>query len=330
MQSYALSMEFEEPNNVGQAKNSKEGAEWQLAMEEEMSSLYKNDTWDLVKLPTDRKAIGCKWVFKVKECSSKDGSDIRFKARLVEKWFAQRKGMDYNEIFSPVVRHTSIRILLAIVAAENMELEQMDVKTTFLHGELEEDIYMAQPEGFVAQGKEQHVCKLKKSLYGLKQSPRQWYMRSIKDQCVYVSTLHGGGHVYLLLYVDDMLIASKDKEEVKSLKSKLAKEFDMKDLGSAKKILGMEIQRDRNAGTLRLSQEAYVKKVLARFGMEGSKPVSMPLAPHFKLSASMSPTTEVEKAYMDKVPYASAVGSLMYAMVCMRLDLAQAVGVVSL
>ena len=118
MQSYALSMEYEEPNIVGQAKNSKEGAEWQLAMEEEMASLYKNDTWDLVKLPTDRKAIGCKWVFKVKESSSEDGSDIRFKARLVAKGFAQRKGMDYNEIFSPVVRHTSIRVLLAIVAAE--------------------------------------------------------------------------------------------------------------------------------------------------------------------------------------------------------------------
>ena len=146
MQYYALSMEYEEPNTVGQAKNSKDGAEWQLAMEEEMSSLYKNDTWDLVKLPTDRKAIGCKWVFKVKEGSSENGSDIRFKARLVAKGFAQRKGMDYNEIFSPVVRHTSIRILLAIVAAENMELEQMDVKTAFLHGELEEDIYMAQPE----------------------------------------------------------------------------------------------------------------------------------------------------------------------------------------
>ena len=218
----------------------------------------------------------------------------------------------------------------------------MDVKTAFLHGELEEDIYMAQPEEFVAQGKEQFVCKLKKSLYGLKQSPRQWYMRfdkfmldigyerSIKDQCVYVCALQGGGHIYLLLYVDDMLIASKDKEEVKHLKSRLAEEFDMKDLGPAKKILGMEIQRDRNVGTLRLSQEAYVKKVLVRFGMEDAKPVSTPLAPHFKLSASMSPTTEVEKAYMDKVPYASAVGSLMYAMVCTRPDLAQAVGVVSL
>ena len=200
---------------------------------------------------------------------------------------------------------------------------------------------MTQPEGFVAQGKEQFVCKLNKSLYGLKQSPHQWYMRfdqfmmeigyerSIKDQCVYVNTLQGGGHVYLLLYVDDMLIASKDKEEIKCLKSKLAKEFDMKDLDSTKKILGMEIQRDRNVGTLRLSQEAYVKKVMERFGMEGSKPVSTPLAPHFKLSASMSPTTEVDKAYMDKVPYASAVGSLMYAMVCTRPDLAQAVGVVS-
>ena len=185
--------------------------------------------------------------------------------------------------FLLVVRHTSIRVLLAIVAAEDMELEQMDVKTAFLHGELEDDIYMAQPEEFVAQGKEQHVCKLKKSLYGLKQSPRRWYMRfdkfmldigyerSIKDQCVYVCALQGGGHIYLLLYVDDMLIASKDKEEVKHLKSRLAEEFNMKDLGPAKKILGMEILRDRNERTLRLSQEAYVKKVLARFGMEGCK-----------------------------------------------------------
>ena len=151
--------------------------------------------------------------------------DGRYKARLVAKGFAQRKGKEYDKIFAPVVRHTSIRILLALVAIYDLELEQLDVKTAFLHGDLDEDIYMEQPEGFVVEGKSELVCKLKKSLYGLKQSPRQWYKRfdhfmlesgfhrSIKDACVYFKRLGNDCWVYLLLYMDDMLIALRTRRK---------------------------------------------------------------------------------------------------------------------
>ena len=190
-------------------------------MDEEMQSHVKNHTWKLARLPKGKKAIGCKWVYAQKEgFSSKN--DICYKARLVAKSYAQKEGIDYNEVFSPVVKHSSIRILLALVAQFNMELVQMDVKTAFLHGDLEEEIYITQPNGFKVAGKENWVCKLNKSLYGLKQSPRQWYKRfdqfmigqnytrSNFDNCVYFRKLQDGSFIYLLLYVDDMLIASRN------------------------------------------------------------------------------------------------------------------------
>ena len=158
------------------------------------------------------------------------------------KGFTQREGIDFNKIYSPVVKHTSIRVLLALVTQYDMELEQLDVKTAFLHGKLEEEIYMSQPEGFVEKGKEDHVCLLKKSLYGLKQAPRQWYLRfdefmvtndfskSEFDSCVYYKWLKPTVGIFLLLYVDDMLLASSDLSEIKKLKVQLSQEFDMKDL----------------------------------------------------------------------------------------------------
>ena len=293
-----------------------------------------------MKLPKGKRAVGCKWVFKKKD-GIQGVEDERFKARLVAKGYSQKEGIDYDEVFSPVVKHSSIRVLLALVASHDLELEQLDVKTAFLHGELEETIYMVQPEGFRIEGKEDHVCRLKKSLYGLKQSPRQWYKRfdrfmlsngysrSSYDSCVYHRILSDGSFVYLLLYVDDMLIAAGNMSHIQTLKKQLSDEFEMKDLGSAKKILGMEIQRDRGAGKLFLSQKGYIEKVLERFGMQKAKPVTTPLASHFRLSASLSPQTKEEEDQMVQVPYSSAVGSIMYAMVCTRPDISQAVSVVS-
>ena len=224
---------------------------------------------------------------------------------------------------------------------EDLELHQLDVKTAFLHGDLEEEIYMKQPEGFEEKGKENHVCHLLKSLYGLKQSPRQWYKRfdsfmlahdftrSSYDSCVYYKELVSGSFIYLLLYVDDMLVACKNMIEIHNLKKLLASEFDMKDLGEAKKILGMEIIRDRNAGVLYLSQKRYIEKVLERFSMVHAKPVSTPLSSHFKLSKELSPQSKEEEKSMAHIPYTSAVGSVMYAMVCSRPDIAHAVSMVS-
>lgn len=174
----------------------------------------------------------------------------------------------------------SIRTILSLVAVEDLHLEQLDVKTTFLHGDLEEEIYMQQPEGYEVKGKEKLVCRLKKSLYGLKQAPRQWYLKFDKfmseqgytrchsDHCVYLKRKNDGSYIILLLYVDDMLVAGSNMQEINVLKRKLANSFAMKDLGAAKQILGMRITRDRKNRKLTLSQNEYIEKVLKRFNMQ--------------------------------------------------------------
>ncbi|CAJ2674023.1 unnamed protein product [Trifolium pratense] len=327
-----------EPKNFREASESIDSQDWLKAMNEEMLSLEKNQTWKLVPLPKNKRVVGSKWVFKRKE--GIPGAEApRYKARLVAKGFTQVEGIDYNEIFSPVVKHCSIRVLMAIVNMYDLELEQMDVKTAFLHGELEETIYMQQPEGFVKDNSK--VCLLKKSLYGLKQSPRQWYrrfddfllktgfVRSNYDSCVYMMKRNEKVILYLLLYVDDILMASSDKQEIQQLKEKLNGEFEMKDLGNAKRILGMDILRDRSKGELFLSQHDYLKKVVERFRMTDSKVVNTPLGHHSKLSIKQCPQSEDERKKMESTPYASGVGSIMYGMVCSRPDLSYAISVVS-
>ena len=190
----------------------------------------------------------------------------------VAKGFSQ-KGVDCDEIFSPVVKHTSIRVLLSLVVQLNMELEQLDVRTAFLHGDLEETIYMSQPEGFVEAGKEDLVCRLRKSLYELKQSPRQWYKRFDTfmlqidykrckyDYCVCSHTFDDGHMIILMLYVDNMF-ACQDMSKINKLKRMLNSEFNMKDLGTAKKILRMEIKKDQENGRLHLSRSNISKRFL--------------------------------------------------------------------
>ena len=198
-------------------------------MQEEIESLYKNETWVLVKPPTRQRIVGCKWIFKIKK-GSHGVEKARYKARLVAKGYSHVLGVDFNDVFSSVVKHSSIRVLLALIVMHNLELKQLDVKTAFLHGELEEDIYMQPPKGFVVEGKEDHVCLLKKSLYGLKQSSRQWYKRfdsfmvgngysrSNYDSCVYFRKTHDGSFIYFLLYVDEMLIAATNMSDIEELK----------------------------------------------------------------------------------------------------------------
>jgi hypothetical protein len=219
-----------------------------------------------------------------------DGGKKRYKARLVVKGFAQKKGIDFDEIFSPVVKMTSIRTILSLVVVEDLHLEQLDVKTTFLHGDLEEEIYMQQPQGYEVKGKENLLCKLNKSLYGLKQAPRQWYLkfdtfmteqgysRCHSDHCVYFKRLENGSYIIFLLYVDDMLVAGSSMQDINVLKKKLDNSFAMKDLGATKKILGMRITRDMKNRKLTLSQGEYIGKVLERFRMQNAKPVSTHLA----------------------------------------------------
>jgi hypothetical protein len=198
------------------------------AMDEEMEALDKNEDWDLVELLTGGNPIGSKWVFKKK--LNAEGKVEKYKARLVANGYSQVEGIDFGDIFSLVAKLTSIRFLLSIVVAFDFEVEKMDVKITFLHGDLEEEIYMKQPEGFDVEGKKELVCKLKKSMYGLKQSPRMWYQkfdtymlglgftRSKEDHCVYFKLI--GDHlIYLVLYVDDMLLIGKNKEIIQDVKT---------------------------------------------------------------------------------------------------------------
>ena len=203
-----------------QAMSSKESNLWYDAMKDEMDSMSSNEVWDLVELPNGIKAIGCKWVFKTKKDSS--GSIERYKARLVAKGFTQKEGIDYKETFSPVSKKDSLRIIMALVAHFDLELQQMDVKTAFLNGNLEEEVYMKQPEGFSSSNGEHLVCKLKKSIYRLKQGSRQWYLKfhdvisscgfveNIMDQCIY-QKVSGSKICFLILYVDDILLATNDK-----------------------------------------------------------------------------------------------------------------------
>jgi len=338
-ESYMIVMQDEEePRNIREALTCPAKEKWMKAMEEEMESMRSNSVWELVDLPEGRKAIGNKWVLKIKRLA--DGSIERYKARLVAKGYTQQEGIDYEETFSPVVRFTSIRLILAIVASLDLELHQMDVKTAFLNGNLEEEIYMEQLVGFVAEGQEHKVCKLLRSIYGLKQSSRQWYIRFHQaiisfdfkmideDHCVYVKRSKDK-FVILSLYVDDILLASNNKEYVQIIKEWLSSNFDMKDMGEAAYILGVKIERDRSKKMLALSQEHYIKKVLEKFHMQDCKPIDTPIAKGEGLSLRMCPKTPDEKAQMEKVPYSSAVGSLMYAMMCTRPDISFAVGMVS-
>ena len=303
-----------------------------------MESMYSNSVWSLVEAPKGVKPIGCKWIYKRKRGS--DGKVETFKARLVAKGYTQKEGIDYEETFSPVAMLKSIRILLAVAASLDYEIWQMDVKTAFLNGNLNEDIYMQQPEGFKAKGKEHMVCKLQRSIYGLKQASRSWNIRfdqaitsfgfekSPDEPCVY-KRIQAQKVVFLVLYVDDILLIGNDKQVLSGVKGWLHKQFDMKDLGEANYILGIKLIRDRKNKLLALSQASYIDKILVRFNMENSKRGSLPFRHGIHLSKEQSPKTPEQKERMSRIPYASAVGSLMYAMLCTRPDICYAVGVVS-
>jgi transposase InsO family protein len=328
----------EEPKSFKQAMGSPESSLWMEAMQEELNSMKKNNVWELVNLPNNRKTIGSKWIFKRKRNAS--GLVEKYKARLVAKGYTQREGIDFVETFSPVAKFTSIRILSALTAYFDLELHQMDVKTAFLNGYLEEEIYMVQPDGFVEKGNEDKVCKLNRSIYGLKQASRQWYKlfdnaitsygfsMTEEDHCIYLKIV-GESFVMLSLYVDDILIASNNKGTLLEVKSWLSSSFDMKDMGEASYVLGVEIHRNRDKKVLGLSQKAYLNAVLKRFAMENCNPVTVPMVRGTKLSEELCPKTPEEIKKMKDIPYSSALGSLMYAMLFTRPDLCHTVGILS-
>ena len=309
-------------------------------MESEYSSLPKNDAWDLVPPPEGKNIVGSRWVSKVKR--DENGSVNCFKARLVAYRYSQVKGMDYDKVFSPVARNTSVRSLLALANAHDLEIHQMDVKTAFLNGSLDCEIYMSQPEGFIDPDRPNHVCKLKKSIYGLKQSARCWkttldeylksvgYHKSSADGCIYVKSVkEASGHISFVIlgvYIDDIIPVSNNPALLKAEKAALCERFEMIDQGEIHYLLGMSIKRDRESRTLMISQPnyMYVEKVLRKFGMENCKPVSTPLEPGRKFQ-KLSPSDEP----FDVQTYQQAIGCLTYMSTATRPDISAAVGVLS-
>lgn len=330
-----IGMMEDDPINFHQVMKGSNSQKWIDAMNEEYKSMQDNKVWELVPLPEGAKPIGCKWIFKTKRDSQ--GNVERYKARLVAKGFTQKEGIDFKETFSPVSTKDSFRTIMALVAHFDLELHQMDVKTAFLNGDIDETIYMVQPENFELEDPKNMVCKLTKSIYGLKQASRQWYHKfhqviisfgfetNTIDNCVY-HKFSGSKLIFLVLYVDDILLATNDIGMLHETKKFLSNNFEMKDLGDASFVLGIQIQRDRSHGILGLSQKSYINKVLKRFGMQDSKPGDTPVAKGDKFSLNQCPKSTLEIKEMQNIPYASAVGSLMYAQVCTRPDIAYIVG----
>ena len=322
----------QEPHTVEEVLSTPEKAHWVKAMEKEMKSLQENEVWDLVELPRGRKPVGSKWVFKVK--TDEDGNVEHYKARLVAQGFTQKFGADYDETFCPVVRLESIRTLIALSVQHGFQLHQVDVTTAFLNGKLEEEVFMKQPEGFVAKGQKHLVCQLKKSVYGLKQSPHCWnialdkHLKGIgfaqveSDPCIYRTS--SGEPFFIGVYVDDIVMASKSKARLAEVKQSLTKKLDIKDLGRLHHFLGMKIVQDETTGKVWVGQQVYTENLLRKFEMENAKPVATPVDNSTKLVKM----TDSDKC-VDQQQYQSAVGSLLYLAMATRPDITFAVSSVA-
>ena len=326
----------DDPLTFDQAINCNKAEFWQESMREEMDLMSRNSVWKLVEPNANIKPIGCKWVFKTKRDSN--GNIERYKSRLVAKGFTQVEEVDYTDTFSPMLSKDLLRIVLSLVVHYDLELHQMDVKTAFLNGELQEDIYMHQPLGFIEEGKEGMVCKLEKSIYGLKQASRHWFLKFDEkvtsfgfienkvDDCIYIKVC-GSRFIFLVLYVNNILLASNDMNLLKETKELLTKTFDMKDLGEASFVLGIKITRDRKMKLLGLSQRSFIDKVLKRFNMQGCSKGEVPMGKGDRLNKDQCPKNNMERENMQNKLYASLVGSLMYIQVCTRPDIAFSISV---
>lgn len=323
---------WEEPKNWSEMMQiePRERKLWLRAAEEEMKSLYQHQVWELAELPPGKKAISCKWVFKRKRDG--DGRISTYKARLVARGYAQRYGEDFDETFAPVVKHETVRVLFAIAAQKGLHVRQLDVKSAYLNGELDEIIFMEQPEGFVDHDNEDKVLRLKKSLYGLKQSARVWnktatnilskmaFTQGKGDPCLYSRTEKNGNITYVLLYVDDLLIFGDLPETTSRVSKQLQSHFNVKDMGDVNHYLGIQVERDTD-GSFLLNQKAKIAKILADYGLSEPKPAAIPMEPGF-LTVSVEETTSLPNNHA----YRQLIGSLLYLATVSRPDIAAAVG----
>ncbi|KAL9233204.1 hypothetical protein vseg_008229 [Gypsophila vaccaria] len=314
-----------EPKNYQEAVKDKL---WIEAMKKEVNALEKNGTWKIVDLPTGKRPIGCKWVYKIKYKA--DGTMERYKARLVAQGFTQIEGVDYHETYAPVAKMASVRCLLTVAMSKGWFIEQLDVNNAFLHGDLEEEVYMRIPQGFEKNMKNK-VCKLTKSIYGLKQALRNWFsklsislkgygfVQSLADYSLFT---YNKNDVFIgvLIYVDDMIVVSNVKEECNKFKRFLDKSFGIKDLGRLQYFLGIEVAHNKDG--IFLNQRKYAVEIIEETGMRGSRTAFTPIQPRHNLALA--------KGYVlkDVMKYRRRIGRLVYLTIT-RPDLVYAVHILS-
>jgi histone deacetylase 1/2 len=300
---------------------------WSAAMRDEYTALVKNKTWHLVPPHQGKNIIDCRWIYKIKRKA--DGSIDRYKSRLVAKGCKQRYGIDYEDTFSPVVKIANVRLVLSIAVYRGWSLRQLDVKNAFLHGVLEEEVYMRQPPGYEDKQHQNYVCKLDKAIYGLKQAPRAWYSRlssqlvrygfsaSKSDTSLFIYRKFNVT-MFMLIYVDDIIVVSSSQEATNAMLTALGKEFALKDLGDLHYFLGLEVHKVSDG--LILNQEKYARDVLARVGMTHCSGMSTPLSSSEKITAREGELLGPE----DSTNYRSMVGVLQY-LTLTRPDISYAV-----
>jgi len=320
------------PKSYSEAMSSNEADDWHKAMNDEMTALKDNETYELTKRPKDKNVIGGRWVFAVK--SGPNGEE-QFKARYVAKGYSQIQNIDYHETFSPTANITSIRMLMQVAVDNLLHVHQMDVKTAYLNANIDDEIYVEQPDGFTAKDDdgEKFVYKLKKSLYGLKQSSRNWnitlhnyllslqFVQSSCDYCVYTK-FDSISTVIVIIWVDDLIIAGSNLSVINSVKSHLSCKFKMKDLGQLKWFLGINFYFADNS--IQMNQSKYINKLLDKFKMSDCNTKLIPC------DLSVKDVIEAESVLLeDAKPYRQIVGSLIYLMVSTRPDLCYIVNMLS-
>lgn len=313
-----------DPKTVEEALSAPDGHKWREAIQEELTNLKTNGTWDIVPRPAGRRVVKCKWVLRKKY--KQNGDLERYKARLVACGYSQVEGIDFKETFSPVIKLKSLRILLALAVERSWPVHQIDITAAYLNGSLDETIFMEQPAVF-CEGSRDDVCLLKKSLYGLRQSGRQWNVRldeflkkegltrSKADPCVYFDNEK---NIIVGVYVDDIVIIAESEEKIKLFKGSIGGEFEVKDLGEAHHILSMGIRRHGD-GSLTLDQTGYAEEIVDVFGMGNARGASTPLDPGMKLKRAPQeahPSEDLSRRYRQ------AVGGLLYLAGGTRPDLA--------
>jgi hypothetical protein len=326
-----------DPANVEQARQQNDWPEWDESIQRELKHHEELGTWDVVDPPPGANIIRSRLILRYK--LDKDGQIQTRKARLVAQGFSQKEGIDYHDTFSPTAKLTAIRIVVALAVRNDWEIEQTDVDAAYLNAKLKENIYMRQPKDFEITERKGAVLHLKKAIYGLKQSGREWYetlsesLKSIGFSRCQVE--HGVFHRYdcdatvLAVDVDDITIAANSREAVRRFKQELRAHYKIKDMGDLNWLLGLEVTRNRQERTISFGQSAYVQRIVERFNLEDAYPLSIPINPNDKISINDCPKNPAELEKMRHVPYKEAIGSLMYAVVGSRPDIAYSVSLLA-